>query len=370
MSLAGHLSELRLPDLLQIVAMAEKSGRLDLTTRDGEGLIVFRSGRIIYAASNAARETLGSMLVCRRLIDEETLLRALDRQHRSHEERRLGSILVQMRAVSQEALEAVIYEQVQRVIGELVKLRDGYFKFEAMEIPDHGEIGVDAREFLAHDGFNAQKIALELSRLADETRRAPGGKAAPTPPAKTAARDVAAAGGPTPEGGRAPSSSLGSILAVQPVTSLTAEATLEVLRAGAAVLSRGVLLLVERFGATGVGQFGLGEGDKAIDDSIRNLWVPLDGASVLSDVIASGKSFRGPLPHTEVSELLVGELGGGWPDEVAVVPVKVGPSVAAVLYGDALPGGKAIPPLAQLETRLAEIGATMALPAPARPQRS
>jgi hypothetical protein len=30
--------------------MAEKSGRLDLTTRDGEGLIVFRAGRVIYAA--------------------------------------------------------------------------------------------------------------------------------------------------------------------------------------------------------------------------------------------------------------------------------------------------------------------------------
>jgi len=182
-----------------------------------------------------------------------------------------------------------------------VKWRDGYFKFEAMEIPDHGEIGVDAREFLAQDGFNAHKIALELSRLADEARRTPAAMAVPTPPETAAPGDAASARKPVTDGGTPPSSSLGSILAVQPVTSLTAEATLEVLRAGAAVLSRGVLLLVERFGVTGVGQFGLGEGDKAVDEGIRNLWIPLDGASVLSDVVASGTTFRGPLPHNEVS---------------------------------------------------------------------
>ncbi|MGD1146812.1 MAG: DUF4388 domain-containing protein [Thermoanaerobaculaceae bacterium] len=350
--------------------MAEKSGRLDLTTRDGEGLIVFRAGRVIYAASNAARETLGSMLVCRRLISEEALRQALDRQHRSREERRLGSILVQMCAVSQDALEAVIYEQVQRVIGELVKLRDGYFKFEAMEIPDHGEVGVDAREFLAEDGFNAHKIALEISRLADEAKRAPGARAVPRSSADAANGDATSASELTTDGATAPSSSLGTILAVQPVTSLTAEATLNVLRAGAAVLSRGVLLLVERFGLTGVGQFGLGEGDKAVDEGIRNLWIPLDGASVLSDVVASGNTFRGPLPHTEGSELLVSELGSGWPAEAAVLPVKVGPRVAAVLYGDGALGGKAIPALGPLEARLLEIGAAMAVPEPARLQPS
>jgi len=80
MSLAGHLRELALPDLLQIIALAEKTGRLDLTAPDGDGLIVFRGGRVIYAASNAAREALGSILVCRHLVSEATLRQALERQ--------------------------------------------------------------------------------------------------------------------------------------------------------------------------------------------------------------------------------------------------------------------------------------------------
>ena len=39
-----------------------------------QGLIVFRGGRIIYAASSAVRENLGSLLLARELISEDELL--------------------------------------------------------------------------------------------------------------------------------------------------------------------------------------------------------------------------------------------------------------------------------------------------------
>jgi hypothetical protein len=352
MSLAGHLSELALPDLLQIVAMAEKSGRLDLTNRDGEGLIVFRSGRVIYAASNAARETLGSILVCRRLVSEEVLHKALEHQFRSREERRLGSILVEMGAVSLEALESVIYQQVQRVIGELVKWHEGYFKFEAMEIPDHGEIAVDAREFLVEAGFNAHRIALELSRIADEARQAGTHAAAVVPPA--------AGVGSTAGAGAPQISSLGSILAARPAPSLTAERSMELLRAAEGFFSRGVLLLVERYGLTGVGQFGGRAGDATVDESIRNLWLPLSAASLVAEAVAAGRTCRGRLERTDANQLLLSELGGEWPVESAALPVKAGPHLVAVLYGDSMPIAAPLPALDRLEARLAEIGAAIA----------
>lgn len=356
MSLAGHLSELALPDLLQIVAMAEKSGRLDLTTRDGEGLIVFRGGRILYAASNAARETLGNILVCRHLVTEDVLHKALERQYRSREERRLGSILVQMGAVTDETLESVIYEQIQRVIGELVKWRDGYFKFEAMEIPDHGEVEVDAREFVAETGFNAHRIALELSRIADEAVRDAALKRAPAAsgPVATDQADAAAS----------PSSSLATILAMHATPALTAETTMEVLRAGAGFFTRGVLLLVERYGLTGVGQFGVREGDTVVDEGIRSLWFPLDVRSALAEAVASGRTHRGPLERTELHEMLAGELGGDWPVDVALLPIRSSGRIMALLYGDSMPAGTPLPALDRLEARLAEIGAAMATPVP------
>ncbi|MDD5563921.1 MAG: DUF4388 domain-containing protein [Thermoanaerobaculaceae bacterium] len=351
MSLAGHLSELALPDLLQIVAMAEKSGRLDLSSRDGEGLIVFRSGRVIYAASNAARETLGSILVCRHLVSEEELHKALEHQFRSREERRLGSILVEMGLVSLDALEAVLYQQIQRVIGELVKWRDGYFKFEAFEIPDHGEIAVDAREFLAEAGFNAHRIALELSRIADEARQAGA------PPRSVFPLPVEGSAGPAVA---PPRTSLGSILADRPAPSLTAETTMSLLRAGEGFFSRAVLLIVERYGLSGVGQFGLRAGDATVDESIRNLWLPLGAASLAADAVASGCTRRGRPEPSDANQLLVSELGGEWPVEAAVLPVHAGAHLVAVLYGDTMPAATPLPALDRLEAKLAEIGVAIA----------
>ena len=75
MAFVGKLDQFKLPDLLQIISGNRKTGRLALTRRDSQGMIVFRSGKIIYAASTAARETLGSLLLCRQLIDEEGLAR-------------------------------------------------------------------------------------------------------------------------------------------------------------------------------------------------------------------------------------------------------------------------------------------------------
>ncbi len=358
MSLAGHLSELALPDLLQIVAMAEKSGRLDLSNRDGEGLIVFRAGRVIYAASNAARETLGSILVCRHLVSEEVLHKALEHQFRSREERRLGSILVEMGALSAEALEAVIYQQVQHVIGELVRWHDGYFKFEAVEIKDHGEIAVDAREFLAESGFNAHRIALELSQIADEARQGVGGGSGAAPAVAPLRKDELSADGaaaPAPQ-----QSSLGSILAARPTPSLTAESSMELLRAAEGFFSRAVLMLVERYGLTGVGQFGVRAGDDAADEGIRNLWLPLGAASLVTEAVAAGRTCRGQLEVTEANQLLVSELGGEWPVEAAALPVKAGQHLIAVLYGDSMPIAAPLPALERLEARLAEIAAAIA----------
>jgi hypothetical protein len=155
-------------------------------------------------------------------------------------------------------------------------------------------------------------------------------------------------------------SSLGNILATRPAPALTAERSLELLRAGEAFFSRGVLLLVDRYGLTGVGQFGVRDGDAAADEGIRNLWLPRGAASLLVDAATAGAARRGRLEPTEANQLFVSELGGEWPVESAAIPVRAGGEVAAVLYGDSMPAAAPLPPLDRLEAKLAEIGAAIA----------
>ncbi len=365
MSLAGKLEELPLPDILQLLSLAEKSGRLSLTSRDAEGLLVFRRGRIIYAASNSARESFGNILVCRKLVDEPTLRKALERQHRSREERRLGQILIEMGALSQEALEQAMFEQVENVVGGLFAWREGYFKFEALDIADRGEVEVDAREFLLDSGISGDKVAIDLSRQSDE--------------ADNASRATTAAGAsvgprvrrPTDGPGRVDvtEATLGSMVGRLGELSLTAEVTGEVLRLAAEVLARGVLLLVERDGVIGLAQFGLSDERGSADERVRELWLPLDEASVVADVVASRRSHHGPLPATDFNERLVAELEGGWPKEAAVLPLVAGDRVVAVLYGDNLSTGRPLAGLEPLERQLAEFGKSISTAASARRAR-
>ena len=294
-----------------------------------------------------------------KLVDEATLRKALVKQHHSREERRLGRILVEMGALKVEDIEGVVQHQVERVLGELFAWREGFFKFEPLEISDHGEVEVDGREFLAERGLNTHKLALDFARRLDEKTEtdlhaAVGLDTAPRSASERRARAEAAA----PDAGSAPVT-LRQLIAHQKEPSLTAEVTMELLRHARKVLARGVLMLVEGHRVRGVGQFGITDGGSTGDERVRGLWVSLDQPSLLAEVVHGAKTYRGPLPRQPVHEAFVAKLGGGWPAEVAILPIVVRGTTIAVLYGDNEPLGKPIPKLAPLAELLVDVGSAM-----------
>ncbi|HLE60722.1 MAG TPA: DUF4388 domain-containing protein, partial [Thermoanaerobaculaceae bacterium] len=167
----GRLDEVSIPDLLHLVSWGEKTGKLVLARQDAEGLLVFRKGKIIYAASNSPREALGNILVCKKLISEDTLLKALEQQHASERERRLGAILIEAGAITGKILEKVIREQIEKVMAEFFLWQSGFFRFEALDIPEAGEPEVDARDFLLQRGFTTEQVVLEVVKKVDEARK-------------------------------------------------------------------------------------------------------------------------------------------------------------------------------------------------------
>ena len=77
MSFTGTLDDFSPVDIISVLDILEKSGKLHLKRDDDEGMVVFRHGKIIYAASSGFRENLGTMLLARGLIDELQLVEAL-----------------------------------------------------------------------------------------------------------------------------------------------------------------------------------------------------------------------------------------------------------------------------------------------------
>lgn len=353
MSLVGRLEELSLPEILQILSMTGKSGRLSLSTGVDEGIVVVRQGKIIYAASTSAREAFGHLLLHLKLIDEATLAEALDRQYRGKEEKRLGRILVEMNAITQERLDAVMHRQVWKVLSEMFEWRKGFFRFRPMEIADRGEVEVDARDFLLERGLNGEGMAVEMLRRWDELRRErqtfPSATAAAEPRAREALSGRA-------ELRRRPTT-LGALMADFPAPLLTAEHVNEVLRAAARVAARGVLFCVRGSALTAVGTFGLGETTGVRVDRLAGLRLPVDDGAVAARVLASGQRYCGELPDTPWNRTLVEAMGGAWPRQVAVVPGLHRSKVALLVYADDRPAGRPIGPLESLQAVLTEAAA-------------
>ena len=69
MGFVGRLEDLGISDIFQILALGKRTGKLTLTRRNEQGLVVFRNGAIVFCQTNAVHETLGSILVGRALAD-------------------------------------------------------------------------------------------------------------------------------------------------------------------------------------------------------------------------------------------------------------------------------------------------------------
>lgn len=341
--LSGSLKGLTVTELLHFLALHRKSGKLTLRRREGSGLIVLRNGRIIYAASSSVREAFGNILVCGGLVSESTLSEALERQQWSGKDRRLGTVLIEMGAVREEDVRDVVRYQVAAVLAEVDRWGDGFFRFDVVDIPEGGEIEVDAQDFVVTEGLNTEQILLQVATRLDEgagVADAPASARLPPEP---------------PEVSRGEATSLKRIVEELPTLVLHGEISQMIMRRASSVVNRGILFIVRGDTAAGIGHFGLPP-QNTPGLQAEALQLPLSEASVISDVVQHQETYHGALPPTPGNERLVRLLGGGQPSEVLAVPVVVGGRVELVLYGDNAPQNDPIGTFRSFELVLGEAG--------------
>ena len=341
MALVGKLEDIPPGEILMILSDSEKTGKLNVTTGTQEGMIVFRGGKIIYAASSTIRETFGSIALTLQIVSSRQLEQAVQLQYRSHEDKRLGEILVELGAMRQEDVERVLAHQVSQVVREIFEWKTGYFRFRNLEIEEHGDVEVDARDFIAGSPLDTRSVALDAARELDETSR--------TEEAERARAEAEAEEPAEP-------TTLAELMAEVAGPALTAETIRDIFVVAAASLSRGVIFLVRDHSALGLAQFGLPDGDPPPSQRVRQLALPTDEYSLISTAVRDGEPFRGVPDQVRANSQLIRALGGGWPAEVVVIPMLVGNRVALVFYGDNLPRNNPIGSTATLEETLAAVG--------------
>jgi hypothetical protein len=348
MSLFGKLEDTPLQEILQVMAASQVTGKLRLTGRDREGIMVFRNGKIVYAASSAARQTLGNLLLLEGLVSEEQLSHALDRQHAAKKEQRLGSILIEMKAIDEETLAEVVQQQTERVVTEFLAWESGYFKLDKLELQDFGEVEVDAREFLMREGLSTDELLSDLQTRIDELQMA--GEHGLT----AGVSDVASIAR------RADSlSTLKALMGEIRSPQFTGEITQKILSYANELFSRGVLFVVRQDGFGVMGQFGIPTEEGQTEAKLRQLLIPEDAPTLLRESAGRKEALVEPLEETEWNTKLLEAIGGPAEGDSVAVPLVVNDRVLLVLYGDHLQGDLREGWLEELELLILQAGLAM-----------
>jgi tetratricopeptide (TPR) repeat protein len=160
---SGRLSEFALPDLLEFLRTARRTGLLVCSTQRGMGALRFRDGRITGAASPAT-PGVGELLVRARKVAPPAL-RALVPAGAAPPDHAVGELLVREGLVDAAAVMGALEQQIAITIRELVSWTEGEFAFSR-------EAEGDAQPELAVS-VDPQAVLLEVFKDLDEAARGP-----------------------------------------------------------------------------------------------------------------------------------------------------------------------------------------------------
>ena len=160
MSLFGDLATMPLPELLQWLAVHQKTGVLLLQRGDVVKELSIRSGKIVASASNDPREQFSQFLLACGTISEDDLLTLLVLQRDMGIP--LGRLLVQNHFMEETEVQFLLRKKAEEAIHDLFLWGDGYFKF-------YSEAPVQERHVPIE--MDLTTLMLEGSRRADEWSR-------------------------------------------------------------------------------------------------------------------------------------------------------------------------------------------------------
>ncbi len=123
-----------LPDLLQWLAGAEKTGTLRVEQGRGLKIIRVRAGVVTGCSSDDPSLRLGQFLLSRKKITEEQLRRALTQQEESSAF--LGQVLVEMKVLTSDEVREELEAKAKEVIYSLFDWTEATFRFEDEEVDD------------------------------------------------------------------------------------------------------------------------------------------------------------------------------------------------------------------------------------------
>lgn len=153
MSLLGRLEDLPLSDILQIIYLSRRSGRLEIRNSTGEFTVLFRNG-LIAGISSSSGPDLTAFLVSEGAISDHSL-------HLLREAERAGIPLVtavlEWKLLTSDALSKLIEERIAALLVPLIASRDGEFNF-ILNDKSHTSQQHDTEILVGLEGFPPERF--------------------------------------------------------------------------------------------------------------------------------------------------------------------------------------------------------------------
>ena len=133
MGLSGTLYTFPLPELLQWMGSAKKTGILQVRGDRYTKRLFFKDGEIISSASDDPTEQLGQFLLSHGKITEDDLRKGLETQKTTKV--LLGKILLMVGAVEEQELREMLEKKAEETIFSLFLWSDAHFEFNEGDLP-------------------------------------------------------------------------------------------------------------------------------------------------------------------------------------------------------------------------------------------
>ena len=129
--LEGDLGDFAVPDVLRLLALTSKTGRLRLRTDVGAGRVDLAGGRVRDASADATRLPIARRLLGRGLVDGGALRAVLADRQRLPTDRQLARMLVERGLLDDDVAGEVLHEQTTDAVFDLLLWTSGRFRFDS-----------------------------------------------------------------------------------------------------------------------------------------------------------------------------------------------------------------------------------------------
>ncbi len=163
MALQGNLDDFSLPEILQLIAVQQKSGVLKLTAGEDTAVIFFEGGKVVSTRDRRrnAKDPLKPFLIKTGRVTEPQLRQVETIETESRRE--LTDILLSGNYLTNEELSRALEEQVQDTLHQLLTWKTGAYHFsgDARTVP----------KFAVNIRLNTEGLLMESMRRIDELAR-------------------------------------------------------------------------------------------------------------------------------------------------------------------------------------------------------